>query len=93
MGSADQSTPPNTQPVTQQLSDGPRPQQPGGALGLAEVEDAASRAARRTALQDHGARGPGPGVQVGHQPLGLPDHMTRQSGGHAAEPRDVGGHR
>lgn len=50
------------------------------------MEDAASEAARGAALQDNRARGPGPGVKVGHQPLGLPDDMTGKSGGHSVEP-------
>lgn len=87
VGSADQCTPLNPQPVTQQLCDGPRPQQPREILLLLQVKDAPSWSVRRSVLQDNRAWSPGPGVEVGHQPIRLPDDMTGKSGRHSAGPR------
>ena len=88
VGSADQRTPADPQPLTQQLGHGSRSQQPGQVLRLLQVEDASSRAAGGPALQDNGARGPGPWVEVGHQPLRLPEDKTGDSGGHSVERKE-----
>lgn len=69
VGSADQRTPPNSQPVTKQLCHSSRPKQPGQVLWLPQVENAASLGPGGAALQDDRARGPGPRVKVGYQPI------------------------
>lgn len=86
VGSADQGTPPDTQPVTQQLCHSSGPQHPRQVLWLLQVEDATSRASRSSTLQDYRGWGPGPGVKASHQPLRLPNDVTLKSGGHAVEP-------
>ena len=64
--SGDQRTPAYPQSVTEQGPHGPGPQQHGQVRRFPQLEDAGPGPPRGPLLQDNGARGPGPGVEVRH---------------------------